>query len=165
MPFMTEKGQTGQRPRPWRKWRLIAAAAILLIVGGVVLELPFLPPVQYYRFTHRSKTYYSGFAQACDVVLQTHHVTTNDVVRFGDEAIAYSVVKIAGDDRSLPRVIKQMYPSYLLVGSNDLSIIIPPVPRGGFGIMWGPSDSDSKLWILSADGEGEVTTLYQEKRF
>ncbi len=111
---------------------------------------------------HRSTGYYSQIAHACDSVYQQHPVSSNNIVRFTRLIVVPFRIRLSGNDPSLPRAIKQLNPDWVMVGTNFVSLGIPPERMGGFGVIW--KQLGQKQWALQADGDGVLTTVYQERR-
>jgi hypothetical protein len=136
--------------------------AVFVPISGFVLvwfEFPFIvPPFQYLLFVHRSHAYYLRIASACASVLDAHHVSSNDVVNWTPDATERFQLRLSGGDQSLPLIIRRLNPDFVLVGTNWVTISIPPEEGGGFGIIWTQSDEQTDHWDLQA-GEGEMTTV------
>jgi hypothetical protein len=138
----------------------LLSSLLLLVFVLVWLEFPFIvPPLQYQLFTHRSGGYYSSIASGCNSVLNAHHVTSNDVVSWTSDATARYELKLPGDDRSLPSIIRRWNPDFVLVGTNYVVVAIPPERMGGFAIVWTQQGQQTDHWVLRA-GDDELTTVY-----
>jgi hypothetical protein len=111
------------------------------------------------------RNYYTKIAQACDLILSEHPVTSNDVVRYSSHLISPFTKRIPGNDPSLPAIIVRLHPDLVLVKTNFVSIIIPPERMGGFGIIWQQNESFPGVWQLQADADGELETVYSGTNF
>jgi hypothetical protein len=91
-------------------------------------------------------------------------VTSNDSVRLTRNIISPFTRKLSGKDVSLPKIIRQLHPDFILVRSNSVSISVPPDRTGGFAVLWAPDERQTNLWRLEVGIEGEASTLYQETK-
>jgi hypothetical protein len=144
--------------------RLFLCVIVLILGAGFWRFLSFVPQFQYFRFIHRSPAYYGEFAHACDNVLREHPVHSNDVVTLLRHYRIPFRRQIPGNDKSLPGIIRRLRPEWVMVGSNFLSVSIPPDRMGGFGIIWHPSFIQPNQWDLEIGGEGPSTKVYYEYR-
>ena len=114
---------------------LLVTAALLL--GWTVWQCPYLIPfLRYRRFVGRDRSYYERIALACDSVFLRFPVTSNDVVRLTSRIAMSYRRKVSGNDPALPDVIKELRPNWVMVGTNFVSISVPPERQGGFGVLW-----------------------------
>jgi len=151
--------------KTYSKIGLVFIIVIFVLVGFVLWEFPFLlPPFQYLRFMHRDANYYAEVAHACDFILQHRPVTSNDVVRLPGTRTLPFRLKIPGNDPALPKIIRRLNPDFLLVGTNHVSLFIPPEKMGGFGVIWTQDELQTNRWILQADGDGMLKAVYTEVR-
>ena len=142
---------------------LAGLAALLLCIAA--WRFPFLwLPSPYLRFTHRDANYYSEFSRACDSVLRSHPVTSNDFVRLTSHITLPSRLKLSGHDTSLPKIIARLDPTDLLVGSNSVSITVPPERMGGFWVMWSSDEKNTNQWKLEVGAEGIHNIVYRETK-
>jgi hypothetical protein len=140
----------------------ICLVVVILLLGFVLawLEFPFLvPPFQYLLFVHRSQNYYVHVGDACNYILAKNPVTSNDEVRLSRDATLHYAKRIFEDDPSVPGIIRRLSPEFVLIGTNWVSVSIPPERMGGFGIIWEQRGPQTNRWVLQA-GEDELTTVY-----
>jgi hypothetical protein len=172
------RAQSQIREKLWQQiWNLIKDKRLLImrtpkVILGFVFAVVLLSGLaflafalfssRYLRFMHKDNTYYSAIAHACDSILLEHPVTSNDVVRFSSHIVVPFRMRISGNDSSLPNIIRQLHPDFVLIGSNYISLTIPPERMGGFGVSWKQDEMRSNYWILESDGDGLVKTLYEE---
>ena len=71
-------------------------------------------------------------------------------------------MKIPGSDRNIPNIIRRLHPDYILVGTNHVSVFIPPEKMGGFGVIWMQDELQTNRWILQTDGDGVLKAIYTE---
>src|SRR4051812_43458379 len=129
------------------KIRILFGLAAVLIVGCALCSV-LLPYPSFFIFRHRSREYYSEFAQACNLVLQQHPLGTNQSL------------SIPVTDPALPKCIRDMKPINIGIGPTGIAIL-----HGGdveFGISW-TRDSDSgrsNVWVLTTTCESHTRVLY-----
>jgi hypothetical protein len=123
-------------PRSFRKLGFVGIAlglvAVLLVMGGTTLE--------YWRFLTRDREYYMRVAEACDKLRMEH-------------ARDLPVKMSGGKLDSLPIVLHNLDPSFVIVDTNCVSLLI----GGGFDayhILWVPDEPDGAFWQLKAFREG-----------
>src|SRR5688500_6104869 len=106
----------------------------------------------YRRFLGKDQRYYAGFAGACDSLLQQHPLGTN------------SFIRLTGDKRSLPRIIRDLEIGSIMISSNRVHILVGS-GRLRFGITWEPQDEgQTNAWILSTHIEGAHKVAYVQTR-
>ena len=102
----------------------------------------------YLAFTeHRSPEYYSEFAQACDKLIVTVRPTA-------------AVTELRGDDPRMPPILKAIEPSHVEVGTNRVWLVMEPAR---YGVVWGPEDSDPKIWHLTAHAGAGPVLLFTKR--
>jgi hypothetical protein len=75
-----------------------------------------------------------------------------------------SRLKLSGHDTSLPKIIARLDPTDLLVGSNSVSITVPPERMGGFWVMWSSDEKNTNQWKLEVGAEGIHNIVYRETK-
>ena len=131
------------------------ALAIILVLAAVVLGLLwFLPMFQshYIRLQHKSHQYYVDLAAACDSILASHPLGTN-------EAIWIPVT-----DPSLPKVVRDLHPLKLQVNPQRVWMLLDSDSHAGIGLEWQPKWDDTNVWKLDEVAESFETVLYSVKR-
>ena len=113
--------QSGFNSSSMRAIYIIASLILLLAcASGLFFLSPFL--TQYYRFQHKSDTYYIALTKACDSLIANYPLGTN---RYAELSIG---------NASLPKIITDLQPLKIKISSNCVWIL-----HGGsieFGITW-----------------------------
>jgi hypothetical protein len=139
----------------------IVIAAILLSGLSLLANMLVSP---YLKFMGKDAVYYSKVANACDLIMRQHPVSSNDTVTLYGDMVRPYTIKLSVHDSTLPRIIRGLYPDMILVSSNGVSIEIPPEHMGGFVVGWGPDDMRTNYWALWSNGDGLEKTVYEERR-
>jgi len=157
--------------------KVIGILILLLAVIPVVLAV-IVPPLlesPYVRFTEKNQKYYAKIAKACDSLLQPHAIfykhsdslsqqhpktyllwmDTNNVIR--------DRMTISAQDPRLPKIIRHLHPYQIFIAPNYVCVWVGG-PRPDYTINWGPDETKTNTWTLSAGGEGVWESLYSEKR-
>ena len=71
--------------------------------------------------------------------------------------------RLAGSDSSLPTVIKDLRPSFVIVKTNGVMLMMGS-GRSGYAISWVSNARDPARWDLESNAEGLRTILYSENR-
>ena len=72
--------------------------------------------------------------------------------------------KIAGNDPSLPEVIQDLHPAYVLINTNGVLIMVGQ-GRAGYGITWYSSDPhESGVWHLETNAEGDRRVAFSKRK-
>jgi hypothetical protein len=108
----------------------------------------------------KDSSYYSQVAHACDSLLREHPVSSSNSVTLYEGMTFPFTLKLSGNDKSLPKIIRALHPDCILISSNRVVIDILPLPHGGFGVIWRQDDLKTNQWILQSNGE----TVYQESK-
>jgi hypothetical protein len=140
---------------------MLAFAMLLGVCALYAIASP-TGPVSYSRFTGRTPEYYSNLVDACELLLQT-----------APAGIEYGHT-FAGTNASLPHIFWELRPSRVEILSrgklvNDTRLltfvrIFMGESRGGYSIIWGPTQADSSLWQLEAAQEGRDSVLLTMKK-
>src|SRR5579859_105185 len=120
------------------------------IVG--LLALCCTPPTGLQWFTRQSPSYYLEMAQECG---QLTAQASTDLA---------SARRLAGNDPSLPQVVRDLHPNYVQVGTNGVGIRIG-VGRGAYWVGWSSNPMDPTLWELEASAEGSRKTVFSQRKF
>ena len=139
-------------------WALLLFA-LLIAVSVVRLRRGYNSG--YLEFVSKDQNYYRMLAESCDRLLEMKSIPS------GDELV------LAGDDKRLPPLLKDLNPEMvkvarnLNVGSNHISFVMikTGVGRSGFSILWGQAEygGSGAPWQLSAGDEGQSRVLYTLK--
>jgi hypothetical protein len=95
----------------------------------------------YQNFADRGKDYYLQVAEACDTVL------------IRNPSVQGKEHKILGDDKSLPRVLRDLYPAYVLASTNAVSVRVT-AQTSSYWIMWYQNPGNQSEWRLETSDEG-----------
>ena len=106
----------------------------------------------YIRLQHKSPKYYAELAGACDSLLATHPLGTNEVIW------------ISVTDTSLPAVVRDLHPLKLQVNPHRVWMLLDSDSRAGIGLEWQPKWEDTNIWKLDIVAESLETVLYSVKR-
>jgi len=127
----------------------IKAMACLCLVVPLLSSCGGSP--SYRSFTGRNQSYYAQLVGACDKVMaQLPNGTTEER-------------KIPGNDESLPLVVRDLHPAYVLVKTNAMFIKIGE-GRGSYGITWYLSDAQRSLWQMETYAEGRRQVVFSSLR-
>jgi hypothetical protein len=115
--------------------------ALLCLIGISTGCKPSGPP-SYLSFSrHRSQTYYSNFANACNqLIANTANRSTNEI-------------QLNGDDTKLPTLLRDLHATSIDVGSNNVTLLVDIL--AGYAVVWHADDSNSNLWKLTVRSEAE----------
>jgi hypothetical protein len=108
------------------------------------------PSPSYVRFRLYSQRYYADVADGCDALLAASNITSDKR-------------KIAGDDRSLPPVLRDLHPAYVLVSTNSVGLRIK-TRLGPYWVGWIQSDLDRTTWQLKINAEGLSRVLFSRQQ-
>jgi hypothetical protein len=127
---------------------------IVLISAVVILGLFWLLTMRshYIRLQHKSHGYYVELAAACDSVLATHPLGTNEVIW------------ISVTDTSLPAAIRDLHPLKLQVNPHRVWMLLDSDSHAGIGLEWQPKWEDTNVWKLDIVAESFETVLYSTNR-
>jgi hypothetical protein len=117
----------------------------ICLLAVLLLQSPKSP---YLQFIERDQAYFSQVAEACDVLLRQHPLGTNEFIR------------IEGGDLTIPRLIRDLHPSAIIITSNCVHV---RVGVRDFGMNWEAQDGQTNSWALSIYAEGLGRTLYVEQ--
>jgi hypothetical protein len=106
------------------------------------------PAPSYLHFISKDSAYYVQVANACD------QVRIAQVLRgkFG---------KISPDEITLPDILKEIHPAYLILETNQILLVVG-AGRGGYGISWETDGGTS--WELATYAEGLKKTFYSTRQ-
>lgn len=110
------------------------------------------PPTGLQWFLSQSPSYYLQVAQECDKLAAR---ASTDIS---------SPRRLAGNDSSLPQLIRDLQPSYVLVGTNGVGIRVG-AGRGAYWMGWSSNPMDPTLWELEASFEGSRRTVFSQRKF
>ena len=134
-----------------RTLRFILVAAVM--VGFVIGVYWLLTNRSHYiRLQHKSHEYYVELAAACDSILASHPLGTNEVIW------------IPVTDPSLPAVVRGLHPLKLQVNPNRVWMLLDYDSHAGIGLEWQPKWEDTNVWKLDEVAESFETVLYSVKR-
>jgi hypothetical protein len=133
-----------------RALRIILISAV--VIPAAFWLLPLMFESHYIRLQHKSPRYYAELAAACDSVLATHPLGTNDVIW------------IPVTDTSLPAPVRDLHPLKLQVNPQRVWMLLDSDSRAGIGLEWQAKWDDTNVWKLDIVGEGLETVLYSTNR-
>ena len=110
------------------------------------------PPTGLQWFVRQSPSYYLQMAQECDKL--TAQASTD----------LASPRRMAGNDPSLPQVVRDLHPNYVQVGTNGVGLRIG-VGRGAYWVGWSSNPMDQTLWELEASAEGSRKTVFSLRKY
>jgi hypothetical protein len=110
------------------------------------------PSTGYQQFVSKSPRYYLQVADACDKLAAQ---ASTDLA---------SAHRLAGTDSSLPELVRDLHPDYVLIGTNGVGMRIG-VGRGSYWIGWSSNPMDATLWELEASVEGSRRTVFSQRKF
>jgi hypothetical protein len=136
-----------------RASRIILAVCL---IGAFVLGFAWLLSTfhnsQYFELHHKSAKYYADYAAACDFVLATHPVGTNESI------------KIPVTDPSLPKIMTELHPIKIEINSKSVWMLLGSDSHAGFGLTWNPQWDNTNFWVLHTTAESLDTVIYAAKR-
>jgi hypothetical protein len=134
-----------------RTLRFILVTAV--VVGFVIGVYWLLTNRSHYiRLQHKSHEYYVELAAACDSILASHPLGTNEVIW------------IPVTDPSLPTVVRDLHPLKLQVWPERVWMLLDYDSHNGIGLEWQPKWDDTNVWKLDEVAESFETVLYSVKR-
>ena len=139
-----------------RALRIILVVAIIL--ACILAFLWFLPNLlhpQYFGLRHKSAKWYAEFAAACDSVIASHPLGTNESI---------SRVAISATTPSLPKIITDLHPLKIEVGPHRFWMLLFADSRAGFGLTWDLKGDDTNTWVLHTTAESLDTVIYSARR-
>jgi hypothetical protein len=131
---------------------------IAAIVACIIAFLWFLPNLlnpQYFGLRHKSAKWYADFTAACDSVIASHPLGTNDAIQG---------IMIPVTDPSLPKIITDLHPLKIQVGPQRFWMLLVADSRAGFGLTWDPKWDDTNIWVLHTTAESLDTVIYSARR-
>jgi hypothetical protein len=133
--------------------RVIAVTFLVItfVTGGFWLLLT-MSESSYLRLQHKSPKYYAELAAACDSILATHPIGTNEVIW------------IPVTDTSLPAVVRRLHPLKLQVNPHGVWILLDSDSRAGTALVWQPKWDDTNVWKLDVLADAPEVDLYSVKR-
>ena len=139
-----------------RALRLISVVAVVLAcLIGFLWFLPNLLNPQYFGLRHKSAKWYADFTAACDSVIASHPLGTNDPIM----GIAIPIT-----DPSLPKIITDLHPLKIQVGPQRFWMLLVADSHAGFGLTWDPKWDDTNTWVLHTTAESLDTVIYSARR-
>ena len=139
-----------------RALRLISVVAVVLAcIIGFLWFLPNLINPQYFGLRHKSAKWYADFTAACDSVIASHPLGTNDPIM----GIAIPIT-----EPLLPKIITDMHPFKIQVGPQRFWMGLVSDSHAGFGLTWDPKWDDTNIWVLHTTAESEDTVIYSARR-
>jgi hypothetical protein len=130
---------------------LVIALVVVFTVGFLGLLPEILNP-QYFGLRHKSAKWYSDFTTACDSVIVTHPLGTNNYIT------------IPVTDPSLPKIITDLHPLKIQVAHQWFWMLLVSDSRAGFGLTWDPKWEDTNTWVLHTTAESLDTVVYSATR-
>ncbi len=125
---------------------------VALCVVAVALLTSCSRSPGYWRFTNRGQNYYAQLADGLDLVLAENHDGSGHIV------------KLSGEATNLPPVIRELNPTYMVVSTNWVLLVIGN-GRASYKIGWAPGSSDRSLCRLTAGrGEGSPVEVLFSRR-
>lgn len=127
----------------------------LVLIVAIILVGPWpltLINRQYFAWRHKSAKYYADFTAACDYVLATHPLGTNEAVQ------------IPITDSSLPQIITDARPLKILISPQRFWMLQVSDSHAGFGLAWEPEWGQTNVWILHTIAEGLDTVVFKASR-
>jgi hypothetical protein len=121
---------------------------IVIFVVGFLWILPMLLNRQYFGLRHKSVAYYTELTRACNFMIATHPLGTNESV------------KISVTDSSLPKVITDLRPIKINVTHQRFWMLLGSDSHAGFGLAWEPQWDNTNIWVLHTIAEGLDTVIY-----
>jgi len=128
---------------------LVTAVVVCFVIGVYWL---LTNRSHYIRLQHKSHEYYVELAAACDSILASHPLGTNEVIW------------IPVTDPSLPAVVRDLHPLKLQVNPNRVWMLLDYDSHAGIGLEWQPKWEDPNVWKLDEVAESFETVLYSVKR-
>jgi hypothetical protein len=135
--------------KAWIRGFLVLLCIGLVVLGVFVSLYP--QAIGYWRFSWRSKTYYIQIARACEELIAQAGSSQREIREEGVN--------------SLPIVLRDLEPSYVIVDTNFVMLRI----GGGqmsHSIVWGCVKSDRHVWRLRLAGPDHERSivLYEETK-
>jgi hypothetical protein len=131
---------------------ILAIAVVMAFVLGLFWLLPMMLESHYVRLQHKSREYYMELAAACDSILATYPLGTNEVIW------------IPVTDPSLPMVVRDLHPIKLQVNPQRVWMLLDSDSHAGIGLEWQPKWEDTNVWKLDIVAESFETVIYSAKR-
>jgi hypothetical protein len=127
---------------------MVVALAALVIWSCWALRSP------YFRFLGKDQGYYSRLADACDLLIREHPLGTNaTVVPIVGTTNEWEVfIRISGRDPSLPKIIRDLNPSQIVVSTNRIYVM---VGVREFGLSWEPQNGHTNYWAMYVYGDDQ----------
>jgi len=101
-------------------------------------------------FANRGEKYFSQIAEQCDSLMKTTLAETPQGRKF------------SGGDPALPTLLKDLHPTYVLVNTNGVLIMIG-AGRAGFGVTWYSRGSgEPAVWHLETIAEGDRRIIFSK---
>jgi hypothetical protein len=126
----------------------VITAVLLVCLVGFFFLAPSL--TDYSRFRHKTGDYYGELTAACDTILATRPVGTNQFI------------ELSVSDSSVPKIIRDLQPLKIKLQTQRVWIL-----HGGsikFGIAWERDESRTNVWTLSTACESDVRVVYVASR-
>lgn len=139
--------------RPLRITLVVSVVVVCTI--AFLLFLPNLINPQYFGLRHKSAKWYADFTAACDSVLANHPVGTNNRME---------PFEIPVTDPSLPKIITDLRPIRIQVGTHAIWMLLGSESHNGFGLTWDPQWGNTNIWVLHTTAESEDTVIYSARR-
>jgi hypothetical protein len=139
-----------------RALRVIAVIGVVVAsIVGFLWFLPMLLNPQYFGLQHKNARWYADFTAACDSVIASHRLGTND---------SFEGIAIRVTDPSLPKIITDLDPLKIQVGNQRFWMLLVSDSHAGFGLTWDPKWDDTNIWVLHTTAESQDTVIYSVKR-
>jgi hypothetical protein len=132
-----------------RTFGIMVVGFVLIVVVVLVVPWPLtLINRQYFGWRHMSAKYYADFTAACDSVLATHPLGTNDFIQ------------IPVTDPSLPKIITDAKPLKIKISRQRFWMLQGSDSHAGIGVTWEPQWGHTNVWILLTTAESLDTVVY-----
>ncbi len=131
---------------------MLVAACVAAFIIGLFLSLPYLLNPPYFGLRYKSAKYYADYTAACDSILATHPLGTNEFI------------SIPVTDPSLPKIMTDLHPVRIHVRSQCVWMLLGSDGHSGFGLTWEPEWGSSDIWVLHTTAESLDTVIYSAKR-
>jgi hypothetical protein len=135
----------------WGNGNAVISRVLAVVIAAILLVSCGGPP-SYLTFMSRDQRYFAQVAEGCDKLLAQTRASP------GMER------EIAGNDKSLPAVLKEIKATRFLVSSNRVYATIGPERAGGFGMVWEQHEVNKSLWQLTTSGDGLNKVVFSTKK-
>lgn len=109
-------------------------------------------PPSYLTFMHRDQGYFAQVADGCEQLRQQSYIADGKDLR------------ISGDDRSLPDILRELKARSFLVRANGVYAQIGPERAGGFELAWEQDEHDRSMWSLFTNGDGLIKVVFSRRQ-